>query len=55
LARGVTSIAGISFGDRNRLIAHLRRGGSWGEAGRKYQLDETSYPGLAQLTAKLTC
>ncbi len=54
LARGVTSIGGISFGDRNRLIAHLRRGGSWGEAGRKYQLDETSYPGLAQLTARLT-
>jgi uncharacterized protein (DUF4213/DUF364 family) len=53
LARGVTSIGGISFGDRNQLIAHLRRGGSWGEAGRKYQLDKTSYPGLAQLIARL--
>lgn len=52
LARGVTSIGGISFGDRNQLIGHLRRGGSWGAAGRKYQLDETSYPGLAQLMGR---
>ena len=53
LARGVTSIGGVSFGDRDRLIDHLQRGGSWGEAGRKYQLDAGSYPGLAQLTARL--
>jgi len=54
LARGVTSIGGVSFSDRDRLIAHLRGGGSWGEAGRKYQLDATSYPGLAQLASRLT-
>jgi len=54
LARGVTSIGGVSFSDREQLIAHLRGGGSWGEAGRKYQLDASSYPGLAQLTARLT-
>ena len=54
LARGVTSIGGVSFGDRNDLLNHLRRGGSWGEAGRKYQLDAGNYPGLAQLITRLT-
>lgn len=52
-ARGVTSIGGVSFSDREQLIDHLRRGGSWGEAGRKYQLDANSYPGLERLIAKV--
>ena len=51
LARGVTSIGGVSFTDRDRLVEHLGRGGSWGKAGRKYQLDAGSYPGLEQLVA----
>jgi len=54
LARGVASIGGVSFDDRNRLIDHLRRGESWGTAGRKYQLDANSYPGLDDLLARLT-
>ncbi len=54
LARGVASIGGVSFGDREQLMAHLTRGESWGAAGRKYQLDAASYPGLEGLLAKLT-
>jgi uncharacterized protein (DUF4213/DUF364 family) len=53
LARGVASIGGVSFEDRRRLIAHLQRGESWGAAGRKYQLDEASYPGLEALLDRL--
>jgi len=52
--RGVTSVGGVSFADRDQLIAHLRGGGSWGEAGRKYQLHAGSYPGLEQLIGRLT-
>jgi len=47
--RGVTSVGGVSFADRDKLVEHLRSGGSWGAAGRKYQLDADSYPGLEQL------
>jgi uncharacterized protein (DUF4213/DUF364 family) len=54
LARGVNSIGGVSFGDRQQLMAHLQRGESWGAAGRKYQIDAASYPGLEGLLAKLT-
>lgn len=53
LARGVASIGGVSFDDREQLLAHLTRGESWGAAGRKYQLDAASYPGLEGLLEKL--
>ncbi len=55
-ARGVATIGGISFADQDReqLIEHLRRGESWGTAGRKYQLDTGSYPGLGQLLKSLS-
>ena len=53
-ARGVTSVGGVSFTDRAQLIEHLRSGGSWGAAGRKYQLDASSYPGMERLIAGLT-
>lgn len=53
-ARGVTSVGGVSFTDRARLTGHLRSGGSWGAAGRKYRLDAGSYPGMEALIAGLT-
>jgi uncharacterized protein (DUF4213/DUF364 family) len=52
-ARGVTAVGGVSFADRGRLIGHLDGGGSWGDAGRKYQLDANNYPGLEQLISRL--
>lgn len=52
-ARGIATIGGITFPDRDRLIAQLRRGESWGTAGRKYQLDTIGYPGLRQLLKML--
>jgi uncharacterized protein (DUF4213/DUF364 family) len=53
-ARGVRAVGGISFVDRERLLAHLHRGESWGSAGRKYQLQRSGYPGLAKLIERLT-
>jgi uncharacterized protein (DUF4213/DUF364 family) len=48
-ARGVASVGGVLFGDRARLLEALRRGESWGTAGRKYQLTPASYPGSDRL------
>jgi uncharacterized protein (DUF4213/DUF364 family) len=53
-ARGVAAIGGISFPGRDPLTEHLARGGPWGTAGRKYQLDSSSYPGLPRLLERLS-
>lgn len=53
-ARGVGAVGGIRFSDRARLVEHLRRGESWGSAGRKYQLEKAVYPGLDALATRLT-
>jgi uncharacterized protein (DUF4213/DUF364 family) len=52
-ARGVATVGGIQFPGREQLLDQLRRGESWGSAGRKYQLDTRSYPGLDELLALL--
>jgi uncharacterized protein (DUF4213/DUF364 family) len=53
-ARGVAAVGGIIFSDRQRLIEHLNQSESWGTAGRKYELDPATYPGLEQLLETYT-
>lgn len=48
-SRGVTSVGGILFDDRDRLVELLEHGESWGAAGRKYQLAPYTYPGINSL------
>lgn len=50
-ARGVGAVGGSLFGSREDLLGHLRRGESWGDAARKFQLDAAGYPGLDVLLA----
>lgn len=51
---GVASVGGIDFGDRDALLDCLRRGESWGAAGRKYQLTTSTYPGVDRLLDSAT-
>jgi uncharacterized protein (DUF4213/DUF364 family) len=50
-ARGVTSVGGIRFDDREALVTSLERGEPWGTTGRKYQLTPDGYPGADGLIA----
>jgi len=52
-ARGVATVGGIRYVDKERLLESLRRGESWGTAGRKYQLSAACYPGFDPLLAML--
>ena len=52
-ARGVVAVGGISFDRRESLLEKLEAGDSWGEAGRKYQLEPGNYPGLVALLERL--
>ena len=54
LTRGVAGVGGILFADHSQLTRQLDLGESWGSAGRKYQLDRASYPGLRQLLRRLS-
>lgn len=53
-SRGVASVGGILFDDRDKLIESLEHGESWGAAGRKYQLVPSNYPGTDSLLSDLT-
>ena len=50
-AHGVRAVGGIRFASRRQLLEQLRAGQAWGDAGRKYQLDARTYPGVDGLAA----
>ena len=53
-ARGVTAVGGIDFASRDHLLEQLAQAVPWGSAGRKYQLDAVTYPGLNVLLDRLS-
>ncbi|MDJ0739902.1 MAG: DUF364 domain-containing protein [Gammaproteobacteria bacterium] len=53
-AHGVGTVGGVTFDSRAQLLAVLAAGRSWGETGRKYELDAASYPGADTLLAQIT-
>ena len=53
-ARGVTAVGGIDFASRDHLLEQLEQAAPWGSAGRKYQLDPSTYPGLKVLLDRLS-
>ena len=53
-ARGVTAVGGIDFANRDHLLEQLDQAAPWGSAGRKYQLDASTYPGLNMLLDRLS-
>ena len=51
--RGINAVGGVYFPDQKQLGTRLRNRESWGEAGQKYQLTPSSYPGFEKLLSRI--